>query len=337
LKVHGLLLLDKPRGLSSNAALQKARRLFDADKAGHGGTLDPMADGLLPVMFGEACKLAESALEGDKAYQATMRLGQTTTTDDTEGEIMSTAPVSFSDADLEAVLARFRGRIVQVPPVYSALKVAGKALYRYARDGNPVQAAPREVTIHGLRLLARRGGDEPSLSIDVACSKGTYIRSLARDIGAALGCGAHLSALRRTAVGRFSVEAAVSLDALAAATPQERHQHLVGLEELVCDWPSIVLDEADAARFRQGQAIVVAQGALHLPAATPPAATPAAATPAAAEARPASARADELPGDGSEPLPKIAVHCGGRLIGLGRCTSTTESTCALAPVRIIVS
>ena len=128
MKVHGLLLLDKPRGLSSNTALQKARRLLDADKAGHGGTLDPMADGLLPLMFGEACKLAESALEGDKAYDATVRLGQVTTTDDTEGEIVSTAPVAFTDADLEAVLARFRGRIVQVPPVYSALKVAGSIL-----------------------------------------------------------------------------------------------------------------------------------------------------------------------------------------------------------------
>ncbi len=163
MKVHGLLLLDKPKGLTSNAALQKARRLLEADKAGHGGTLDPMADGLLPVMFGEACKLAESALEGDKAYEATLRLGQVTDTDDTEGEVVAVAPVDFSDARLDAVLARFRGRIIQVPPVYSALKVAGKALYRYARDGNPQQPAAREVTIHELHLIGRRGGDEPSL------------------------------------------------------------------------------------------------------------------------------------------------------------------------------
>jgi tRNA pseudouridine55 synthase len=201
LKVHGLLLLDKPRGLTSNAALQKARRLMDADKAGHGGTLDPMADGLLPVMFGEACKLAESALEGDKAYEATLRLGQVTTTDDTEGEVVADAPVDFTDAQLDAVLARFRGRIVQVPPVFSALKVGGKPLYRYAREGNPLQADPREVTIHELELTGRRSGEEPSLSIRVTCTKGTYIRSLARDIGAALGCGAHLAALRRTRVG----------------------------------------------------------------------------------------------------------------------------------------
>ena len=163
LKVHGLLLLDKPRGLSSNAALQKARRLLDADKAGHGGTLDPMADGLLPLMFGEACKLAESALEGDKAYEATVRLGQVTTTDDTEGEIVATAPVDFCDAQLQAALGRFRGRIVQVPPTYSAIKVAGKALYRYARDGNPLQPARRELLVHELALLAWHDGPDPAL------------------------------------------------------------------------------------------------------------------------------------------------------------------------------
>jgi tRNA pseudouridine55 synthase len=312
LKVHGLLLLDKPRGLSSNAALQKARRLLDADKAGHGGTLDPMADGLLPLMFGEACKLAESALEGDKAYDATLRLGQVTTTDDTEGEIVATAPVDFTDEALQVVMARFRGRIVQVPPTFSALKVAGKALYRYAREGNPVQPAAREVTIHQLELLARRDGDEPTLDIRVACSKGTYIRSLARDIGAALGCGAHLSALRRTVVGRFQVAAAVGLDALAAMSPDERHRQLIGLEALVADWPAVELDEAETARFRQGQATLVAVDRLS-PGSRPPAASAA----AAAEAR-------------------IAVFHAGSLAGLARCSNDTESTCALAPARVIV-
>jgi tRNA pseudouridine55 synthase len=302
LRVHGLLLLDKPRGLSSNTALQKARRLLDADKAGHGGTLDPMADGLLPVMFGEACKLAESALEGDKAYEATLRLGQVTTTDDVEGEVVSSAPVAYSQAELEAVLARFRGRIVQVPPIYSALKVAGKALYRYAREGTPVVPAPREVIIHELTLLERIEGEEPALRIRVACSKGTYIRSLARDIGAALGCGAHLSALRRTVVGRFRVDEAVGLEALAEMTLEERHRKLVGLEQLVADWPSVLLDDAAAAYFCQGQAVTVAAFV-----------------------------------DSAAPAQKIAVHCGGRLIGLGRSTPSTESTCALAPVRIIVS
>ena len=327
MKVHGLLLLDKPRGLSSNTALQKARRLLDADKAGHGGTLDPLADGLLPVMFGEACKLAESALEGDKAYEATLRLGQVTTTDDTEGEIVSTAQVAFTDDELDDVLARFRGKIVQVPPIYSALKVAGKALYRYARDGNPVQAAPRQVTIHTLELLARRGGDEPSLAIRVACSKGTYIRSLARDIGAALGCGAHLSALRRTVVGRFGVADAVGLDALAAMTPQERQGRLVGLEQLVADWPSVTLDEAAAQKFCQGQQVTVAGAGLN----------GAAATPAVAHPPTTDAWGSNVAAGDPQSGPRIAVHCGGRLIGLGRSTPVTESTCALVPVRIIVS
>jgi tRNA pseudouridine55 synthase len=309
LKVHGLLLLDKPRGLSSNTALQKARRLLDADKAGHGGTLDPMADGLLPLMFGEACKLAESALEGDKAYEATLRLGQVTTTDDTEGEIVATAPVAFTDEALQAVLGRFRGRIVQVPPTFSALKVAGKALYRYAREGNPVQPAPREVEIRQLDLLNRRGGEEPALDIRVACSKGTYIRSLARDIGVALGCGAHLAALRRTVVGRFEVISAIGLDALAAMTPDQRQRQLIGLEALVADWPAVELGEAEAARFRQGQAARVAAERLR------------------AGSRPAPAAAES----------RIAVFSEGRLVGLARCTPDTESSCALAPARVIVT
>jgi tRNA pseudouridine55 synthase len=311
LKVHGLLLLDKPRGLTSNIALQKARRLLSADKAGHGGTLDPMADGLLPVMFGEACKLAESALEGDKAYEATLRLGQTTTTDDTEGEVVQTAAVAFSDARLQEVLARFRGPIVQVPPVFSALKIDGKALYRYAREGNPVQPAPREVTIHQLALLGRSGGAQPSLALRVACSKGTYIRSLARDIGAALGCGAHLSALRRTAVGRFSVAHAIGLDALAALQPQERCDRLVGLEALVSDWPSASLDEAATRQFCHGQAVELPQASVRRPAG--------------------------FDNGARAPISRIAVHCGGRLVGLGRATPTTGSTCVLSPARIIVS
>ena len=311
MKVHGLLLLDKPRGLSSNTALQKARRLLDADKAGHGGTLDPMADGLLPLMFGEACKLAESALEGDKAYDATVRLGQVTTTDDTEGEIVSTAPVAFTDADLEAVLARFRGRIVQVPPVYSALKVAGKALYRHAREGSPLQPAPREVDIHQLELLARRDGEARELDIRVACGKGTYIRSLARDIGAALGCGAHLCALRRTVVGRFAVDSAIDLDALAAMAPDQRRSRLVDLEALVADWASVTLEETAASRFRQGQAVTIDSGALRLP--DRQAASPGAMTAA-----------------------RIATFCGGRLIGLAHCSFATQTTCALSPTRVIV-
>ena len=313
MKVHGLLLLDKPRGLSSHTALQKARRLLEADKAGHGGTLDPLADGLLPLMFGEACKLAESALQGDKEYQAVLRLGQTTTTDDAEGEIVTRAEVAFTDAELDSVLAGFRGEILQTPPIYWALKVAGKALYRYAREGMPVQPAPRQVVIHELELLQRRGGDEPALSLRVACGKGTYIRSLARDIGAALGCGAHLVALRRTLVGRFAVSAAIGLDALAALAPDDRRRQLVGLEALVADWPSARLDEAAGRQFRQGQAVEI---------------------PCADLDRRAAPHAC---GGAIAPAARIAVHCGGRLIGLGRSIPNTESTCVLVPARIIVS
>ena len=324
MKVHGLLLLDKPRGLSSNTALQKARRLLDADKAGHGGTLDPLADGLLPLMFGEACKLAESALEGDKAYEAEVRLGQVTTTDDAEGEVVATAPVAFSDAELQAVLSRLRGRIVQVPPVYSALKVAGKPLYRYARDGNPVQPAPREVQVHQLELLKRSDGDRPMIRIRVGCSKGTYIRSLARDIGAALGCGAHLRALRRTKVGRFAVADAVTLEALEALAPDARRAWLVDLEALVADWPSVTLDAAETARFRQGQSVPLAASRLPLRAAARlEAAAPAgAAAPLEAAAPAAEAR--------------IAIFCDGRLAGLGRCSTHNEQDCVLAPARVIV-
>lgn len=304
MKVHGLLLLDKPAGLSSNTALQRARRLMDADKAGHGGTLDPLASGLLPVLLGEACKLAGSALDGDKAYEATVRLGTTTTTDDAEGSVVTEQSVGFEDpargaeldAAIEAILPSFRGEITQAPPIYSALKIAGKALYRYAREGTPVQASPRRVTIHSIEVRGRVGSD---LRVVVACSKGTYVRSIARDLGAALGCGAHLAALRRTRVGRFDVAASVGLEALAAIDPSQRAARLVPLEALVADWPSVTIDAGDAVRFSRGQ-IVVLPGPL-----------------AAAE--------------------RIAVHSGGRLIGLARLAEPAGALPALAPARVIVA
>jgi tRNA pseudouridine55 synthase len=304
LKVHGLLLLDKPRGLTSNAALQRARRLLEADKAGHGGTLDPLAEGLLPLLFGEACKLAGAALEGDKAYEAVVRLGQVTSTDDGEGEIVASSPVEFDDPALEAALAALRGPIEQVPPVYSALKVQGKALYRHAREGRPVQPAARRVVIHELTLLDRTGGDAPTLTLRVACSKGTYIRSLARDLGAALACGAHLAGLRRTAVGRFRLEQAIDLEALEALAPEGRRTRLVDLEALVAGWPSATLEPEDARAFCHGQEVAIDAAALQ---------------PGAA--------------DSAE---RIAVSSDGRLVGLARLMSRNESTCLLAPARIIV-
>jgi tRNA pseudouridine55 synthase len=190
--VDGVLLLDKPVGLSSNDALLKAKRVFNAKKAGHTGTLDPFATGLLPLCFGEATKFSQDLLEADKTYEATVHLGIMTTTGDTEGETVEQRDVDVTREQIEAVLARFRGPIFQVPPMYSALKRDGKALYEYAREGITLEREARPVTIHGLSLIDYSA---PFLKILVTCSKGTYVRVLGEDIGAALGCGAHLSAL----------------------------------------------------------------------------------------------------------------------------------------------
>jgi tRNA pseudouridine55 synthase len=206
--VDGVLFLDKPLGLSSNNALQKARWLLKAAKGGHTGTLDPMATGLLPLTFGEATKFSQTLLDADKVYEATVLLGVTTTTADAEGEVLANAAVDATDADIEAALERLRGDIDQVPPMYSALKHHGKALYEYARVGIDIPREARRVTIHSLEFLAREGD---SLKLRVACSKGTYVRTLASDLGALLGCGAHLTALRRTRIGPFELESSISL------------------------------------------------------------------------------------------------------------------------------
>jgi len=190
-----VLLLDKPLGLSSNDALQKAKRLFRAEKAGHTGTLDPLATGLLPLCFGAATKFSQVSLDADKAYRATLKLGQTTSTGDAEGEITKERPVEVHRAALEDACAQLVGEIEQIPPMHSALKRDGRALYEYARDGIEVERAPRRVRIHDIAIV---DWHSDVLVIDVRCSKGTYIRTLAEDIGSALGCGAYLAALRRT-------------------------------------------------------------------------------------------------------------------------------------------
>ena len=238
-----MLLLDKPQGLSSNTALQTARRLFNAAKAGHTGTLDPMATGLLPLTFGEATKFSQMLLDADKTYEAVVQLGVETDSGDAEGSVVATHPVAVDLAQLEAVLARFRGEIEQVPPMYSALKRNGKALYEYARAGIEVEREARRVTIHALDLLDF-GGDR--FTVRVACSKGTYIRSLAMDIGAALGCGAHLSALRRTRIGPFDVADAVSLDTLEACAAEARVGLLASADTLVAVYPELQLDGEQA-------------------------------------------------------------------------------------------
>ncbi|MGE0802288.1 MAG: tRNA pseudouridine(55) synthase TruB [Lautropia sp.] len=322
MRIDGLLLLDKAPGLTSNAALQKARRLLDADKAGHGGTLDPLAQGLLPLLFGEACKLAGTALDGDKGYDATVALGVTTTTDDAEGEVLETRPVAVDAGAIEQALARFTGTIEQVPPIYSALKVGGKPLYRHARAGRAVAVAARRVTIHRLERLP--DDDAGRLRLRVACSKGTYVRALARDLGAALGCGAHLAALRRTRVGRFGIEDAIDLDALAALEPAARHGRLIDPAALVAGWPTVMLDAADAVRFSHGQTIAPAAG-VGRPAAG-------AGWPAAVHLPAGNATA----GIGIDDEARIAVMSGDRLIGIARAVPRDGAPPLLRPVRVIV-
>ncbi|MBU3694858.1 MAG: tRNA pseudouridine(55) synthase TruB, partial [Rhodocyclaceae bacterium] len=214
--VDGLLLLDKPSGITSNAALQRARRVLQAEKAGHTGTLDPLASGLLPLCFGQATKFARFLLDADKRYTATVAFGLTTTTGDSDGEPLERRPVAVDEPTLRTVLARFTGAIEQVPPMYSALKRDGRPLYDYARAGIEVERAARPVTLHAIDLLAFDGAQAV---LDVSCSKGTYIRVLAEDIGAALGCGAHLAGLRRTATSGWRADEAVALAEFEALTP----------------------------------------------------------------------------------------------------------------------
>ncbi len=251
-RVDGVLLLDKPIGLSSNDALQKARRLFSAAKAGHTGTLDPLATGLLPLCFGEATKFSADLLDADKTYEATLRLGITTTTGDAEGEVLAVRPVSAGEAELRAVLPRFTGPIAQIPPMYSALKREGRPLYELARQGIEVERKPRDVVIHALDLLSCAAD---TVVLRVHCSKGTYVRTLAEDIGAALGCGAHLAALRRTTVGRLTLEGAVTLEEIEACPEESRERLLQPLDSLLLDLPAVELPPDDARRFGNGNPV----------------------------------------------------------------------------------
>ncbi len=247
--VHGVLLLDKPLGLSSNDALQRAKRLYRAEKAGHTGTLDPLASGLLPICFGAATKFSQASLDADKRYLATLKLGQTRRGGDLEGEVLQTRPVSVSRAEVEAACARFTGTIEQTPPMHSALKHEGKALYEYARAGVEVEREPRRVTIHSIAIVE---GDHERWVLDVRCSKGTYIRTLAEDIGQALGCGAHLAALRRSGSGALTLQGAVTLEALEAMSEAERDAQLLPADALLADCPEVRLGAEDAARFLAG-------------------------------------------------------------------------------------
>jgi len=249
-RVDGLLLLDKAARVTSNAALQAARRLYRAAKAGHTGTLDPLATGLLPVLFGEATKFGGELLDADKTYVAEIALGATTTTGDAEGEVVERRPVAATRADVERVLAGFRGEGAQIPPMYSALKRDGRPLYEYARAGQSVVRAARPIRIHELTLDALEGA---SLSVTVRCSKGTYIRVLAEDIGRALGCGGYLARLRRLAIGPFTLAGAVAIESLEALDAAARDARLLPLDALIGHLPAITLAEGAARGFAHGQ------------------------------------------------------------------------------------
>ena len=252
LKLDGVLLLDKPVGPSSSAVLQTVKRLLGAQKAGHAGTLDPRASGLLPLLFGEATKFAQFGLDADKEYVADVRLGTSTDTGDAEGAVLEQRPVDVDDARLAQALKRFRGAITQVPPMYSALKQDGQPLYALARAGQTVARASRDITVHELELVSRTA---ESLHLRVRCSKGTYVRQLAADLGLALGTVAHLEALRRTAVADLRLEQALTLDALQALDEEARRAKLLPPDRLLEHLPRIELDEGLATRFLEGQAV----------------------------------------------------------------------------------
>lgn len=251
-RVDGVLLLDKPLGMTSNAALQAVRRLFNAEKAGHTGTLDPLASGLLPLCFGEATKFSAELLDADKSYEAVARLGIRTDTADAEGKVIDERPVNAAREQVEAVLASFVGEIEQVPPMHSALKRDGKPLYAYARAGIDVERPPRRVAIHELHFEDMSGD---CIRFSVRCSKGTYIRTLAEDIGLRLGCGAHLSALRRTRIGRLDAALAVSLDVLASLDGTGRDARLLPIDTLLGEFEEFSADAGEARRLTHGQPV----------------------------------------------------------------------------------
>jgi tRNA pseudouridine55 synthase len=251
--VHGIVLLDKPEGMTSNRALQAVRRLFQARKAGHTGSLDPFATGMLPICLGEATKTAAFMLDADKAYRATLRLGQATETGDTEGQVVREMAVpALSELEIESVLRSFIGEIRQIPPMYSALKHQGQPLYKLAREGKTVERRPRTVQVRELRLLGR---DATSLEFEVRCSKGTYIRTLAEDIGASMGSCAHLVALRRLFVQPFEADSMVSLEQLESdAVTGALAARLLPVDEGLRGWPRLELGPEDAERFMHGNA-----------------------------------------------------------------------------------
>jgi tRNA pseudouridine55 synthase len=256
--ISGILLLDKPAGITSNAALQRVKRLYDACKAGHTGSLDPLATGVLPLCFGEATKFSQFLLEADKRYQAKFKLGIITDSGDADGKVLGTRAVSdISDSKLESVLENYRGEISQIPSMFSALKVNGQPLYKLARQGVEIERKSRQVTIRDLRVLGRC---KDEITVDVHCTKGTYVRTLAEDIGLELGCGAHVVELRRLAAGPYTIDEAVSMEQLEALAEDKAQldAKLQPVSSAVQDWPQVELTEVTASYIRQGQPVQIA-------------------------------------------------------------------------------
>lgn len=262
-KVDGVLLLDKPAGLTSNTALQKAKRLFRAEKAGHTGTLDPFATGLLPLCLGEATKFSQFLLDADKVYLAEVKFGVRTSSGDLDGEVIATRPVDLVEPQVRRALESFLGEIEQVPPMHSALKHQGRPLYEYARKGIEIERPARRVVVHSLELESFTGD---ACVLRVHCGKGFYVRALADDLGEVLGCGAHLSGLRRTAVGRFDIADAVTPAQLEACSEPERDECLLPADALITELPELALDPESAWQISHGQAVWLPRlrvGAVH--------------------------------------------------------------------------
>jgi tRNA pseudouridine55 synthase len=247
--VHGILLIDKPLGLSSNSAIQKVKRMYRAQKAGHAGTLDPLATGLLSVCLGGATKFSQAGLNADKQYLATVSLGVVTDTGDAEGKILLRREVSVSDGEIRLACGRLTGLIHQVPPMYSAIKKCGKPLYEYARAGILIDRESREIYVHSVDIV---NICQNTLILDIKCSKGTYIRTFAEDLGELLGCGAHLSGLQRTACGEMKLVSAVRLEDIATMSEIERDALLMDVDALIANWPIIRLSKEDAIFFMSG-------------------------------------------------------------------------------------
>jgi tRNA pseudouridine55 synthase len=250
-QIDGVLLFNKPVGVSSNQALQQVKRIFNAKKAGHTGTLDPLASGLLPICFGEATKFSSYLLEGNKEYLATIQLGVTTTTYDSEGEVVKVSPVTAGINEIELALSKFTGNLNQVPPIYSALKVSGKALYQYARANLPVEIKPRSIVIYHNELI-KFIPDSQTIVINVSCSKGTYIRSLAHDIGEYLGCGASLTGLIRTKSNQFELNPQITLDYLSSLSQLAAKDSLLNVDVLVEHLPRLDLSANELTKIRVG-------------------------------------------------------------------------------------